>query len=342
MKQASVGSSGWRNRRGTNVALLVLVPATVLAGLFANTIGVNWAVDPAAIHAVLAIAALLLAPWKSTVVRRGLRRRRSSRWASLALMLLVVVALASGIVHATDVADRIGPLTVMQIHIGAAVGALVLMAFHYRAHPVKPRVTDLGRRSLLEASAMAAVSVAVLGAWEWALDHSGLSGGARRFTGSHERSSFVPHGMPHTVWLDDRAPEATAGEWMIHIDGESIRLSSLAVLPRDDVTAILDCTSGWYSEQVWTGVRLDRLVEIGDARSIEIGSSTGYARRFPASDAARLWLVTEVGGEPLSTGHGFPARLVAPNRRGFWWVKWVNQISTSDRPWWIQSPFPVT
>ena len=44
----------------------------------------------------------------------------------------------------------------------------------------------------------------------------------------------------------------------------------------------------------------------------------------------------------LSPGHGFPLRLVAPGRRGFWWVKWVERIETSATPWWWQSPFPLT
>ena len=30
------------------------------------------------------------------------------------------------------------------------------------------------------------------------------------------------------------------------------------------------------------------------------------------SDLGSMWLVTEVGGKPLSPGHGFPARIVAP------------------------------
>ena len=45
---------------------------------------------------------------------------------------------------------------------------------------------------------------------------------------------------------------------------------------------------------------------------------------------------------PLSVGHGFPARLVAPGRRGFWWVKWVDRIELQTTPWWWQPPFPVT
>jgi DMSO/TMAO reductase YedYZ molybdopterin-dependent catalytic subunit len=92
-------------------------------------------------------------------------------------------------------------------------------------------------------------------------------------------------------------------------------------------------------------VRLDRLLAASGesgGRSIEVSSVTGYSRRFPQRDASVLLLALRVGGEPLSPGHGFPARLVAPDRRGFWWVKWVSEIAVDDRPWWWQPPFPLT
>jgi DMSO/TMAO reductase YedYZ molybdopterin-dependent catalytic subunit len=53
-------------------------------------------------------------------------------------------------------------------------------------------------------------------------------------------------------------------------------------------------------------------------------------------------VATHVGGEPLSAGHGAPARLVAPGRRGFWWVKWIMAIDVDNEPWWWQPPFPLT
>jgi DMSO/TMAO reductase YedYZ molybdopterin-dependent catalytic subunit len=37
-------------------------------------------------------------------------------------------------------------------------------------------------------------------------------------------------------------------------------------------------------------------------------------------------LATHVGGKALAPGHGFPLRLVAPERRGFQRVKWLEQI----------------
>ena len=51
---------------------------------------------------------------------------------------------------------------------------------------------------------------------------------------------------------------------------------------------------------------------------------------------------TRLAGRPLGAGHGFPARLVAPGRRGFWWVKWVTSIEVDPAPWWRQPPFPLT
>jgi DMSO/TMAO reductase YedYZ molybdopterin-dependent catalytic subunit len=113
----------------------------------------------------------------------------------------------------------------------------------------------------------------------------------------------------------------------------------------DSVRAVLDCTGGWYAAQDWRGVWLDRLLEsevgsLSRGRSVDVISVTGYRRRLPLADAPHLLLATHVAGQPLSAGHGAPLRLVAPGRRGFWWVKWVVRIEVVDAPWWLQPPFP--
>ena len=151
--------------------------------------------------------------------------------------------------------------------------------------------------------------------------------------------------MPVTQWLVDKVPNVDTGAWRLRVGDRVWLRDDLERLTDDEIVATLDCTGGWFAQQRWRGVRLDRLLKASDVRigrSIEVCSVTGYTRRFPHDDARSLVLATQVGGKPLSVGHGFPARLVAPGRRGFWWVKWVESIELSTRPWWWQPPFPVT
>ena len=99
---------------------------------------------------------------------------------------------------------------------------------------------------------------------------------------------------------------------------------------------------GWYSTQEWEGTLLVDLIPAGVEGSILVTSLTGYRRRYPMREADRLLLATRLGGEPLRPAHGAPVRLVAPERRGFWWVKWVAAIKVDNRPAWWQPPFPPT
>ena len=72
--------------------------------------------------------------------------------------------------------------------------------------------------------------------------------------------------------------------------------------------ATLDCTSGWYAQQDWTGVPVRSLLRgTGQARSLLVHSAAGYWIRLPVSDVGRLLLATQVAGAPLSAGHGVPA-----------------------------------
>lgn len=339
----NIAKESGRPGRRTNLALLALLPLAVVSGLVANTAGTRWGVHPSVFHGMTAMAIVILSPWKQAIVRRGLLKRRKGIWVSLALLVLVLTTLTTGVMHAFGYRGHIGPLTLMQVHIGGAVIALILGFVHYRAHPVRFRArVDADRRVFLRTASLGIGAGLAWLSLEGTLDALGIAGGDRRFTGSHERSSFQPDGLPVTSWLDDAVQRIAPDDWVLRIGGASLTLDDIAAFPRESFEAVLDCTSAWYSEQEWSGVRLDRLVDVGSHRSIVVNSKTGYARRFPARDVDKLWVVTHVGGHPLSAGHGFPARLVSPGRRGFWWVKWVVEINTSDVPWWVQLPFPAT
>ena len=272
-----------------------------------------------------------------------MRRDRPSRWVSVALGTFVAVAIATGVGFSLGVVSRLGPLTVMQVHVATGVAAVFFGFAHVWKRPQPIRTADPERRALLRFALVGGVAAIAYVAVERMAFSAGLPGARRRFTGSHERGTDDPSAMPVTSWINDTAPDIDPAGYRLIVETTAgtgtYELGQLAGSAR--VRATLDCTGGWYATQNWQGTRLSDVLD-GGGQSIRVISATGYERRFPVEAADQLLLATHVGNEPISVGHGAPVRLVAPGRRGFWWVKWVDRIVVDDRPSWWQPPFPLT
>lgn len=312
--------------RLTNLALLVLLTLAFTTGWIAFELSGQPGRAVLVVHAAAGVAIVLLVPWKSLIARRGVRRRHAMRWASVVLGVGVVISIAFGVLHSAGRPD-VGYLTAMDFHVGAAICVIPFVIWHVLARPVKLRLADASRRNFLKGAA-------VLGAS--ALGVALLPAAKRAPTGSFASAYPVP-----TQWMFDGVPELDSRQWAVQVDGRRWTFDEVSMFG-DRVTATLDCTGGWYTEQEWGGVLLSRLLPDPPTRSsLNVRSATGYSRRFAIEDVGRILLATRVAGGTLPAGNGFPARLVVPGQRGFAWVKWVIAIETDDAPWWWQPPFPL-
>lgn len=333
-----------RAGRRTNLALLGLLVLAFLTGVLAYAIGTPPLVTVVvAIHGAAGLGLLLLVPWKAVIIRRSWPRATATRTLATGLGVLVALTVLTGVLHAVGVA----PLSMLLVHVGIAVCVVPLLLVHARGRRQRPRRADLSRRTVLTTGALAAGAAALWSLGEGALRLTGAAGADRRGTGSLEHGTDDPTAMPVTQWFTDSVPETSAGAISVVVRGREARISISDLDRGDGVRAVLDCTGGWYAAQDWAGVRLDRLLgeltdeELPDGGSVDVISRTGYRRRLPLRDGRTLLLATSAAGVALSDGHGAPVRLVAPGRRGFWWVKWVERVEVVDAPWWRQPPFPL-
>ena len=325
----------WLTARRVDLLLAVAVTVAAVTGLVSWGVGSGWARWVTIVHALAGLSLLALAPAKLRgSVRTGLRRRRVTRWLSMLLGVLVAATVVIGVLHATGLWHGVGYWSALWTHVLLAALLAPLVIWHIVSRPGRPRVADLDRRALAGGGLVLAAAGAAYGIQQLVV------GDNRRFTGSHEIASFNPSEMPTTMWLNDRSPRVPVTDWELTVAGRPVELEALHETARP-LEADLDCTGGWWSRQSWDAVPLAELMPELDQPTLEVTSLTGYSRLFPARDAANLYLAVGYNSEPLRRGHGAPVRLVAPGRRGFWWVKWVSRIEAIDRPWWLQLPFPL-
>ena len=132
---------------------------------------------------------------------------------------------------------------------------------------------------------------------------------------------------------------ATRASWQLEI----VNGGRSQVFSRADLQAMaqqterlpIACVEGWSASGDWTGVRLRDLLDLVGAPSgsdvyIESLQPSGAFRATTLQDNFarddRTLVALMLNGEPLALDHGFPARLIAPNRPGVLQTKWLGRI----------------
>ena len=94
---------------------------------------------------------------------------------------------------------------------------------------------------------------------------------------------------------------------------------------------------GWSGQAVWRGVRVRDVLKLAGrpggrvvVQSLEQSGIYTSSELSPAQaqDPDTL-LAVEVNGGPLDIQHGYPVRLIGPNRPGVQQTKWVGRLVLS-------------
>lgn len=319
--------------------LAILIAAQVVSGLLTLRAGVPATAPLFWLHGLLGGALLVAAAEKlRRSVVPAIRRRRWRRLALGALLtLLVAAALAGGFAWvASGRILSIGPWTILTLHVWAGLAVIPIVAFHLlprRWRLLRPR--SAGHPRISRRTALGIGGVAVLGAVAWGAANlfDRVQGGVRRFTGSR----WLPDGgiPPPTTFYGEPTPPLDAAAWRLSVGGRvttplTLGLPQLTELGTVEREAVLDCTSGWVMRTRWRGTPLRAVLEAvgadSDATRVSVHSVTGWMVRLSPEELDEALLATHVAGEPLPAANGFPLRLVAPQRRGLDWIKWVERI----------------
>lgn len=129
---------------------------------------------------------------------------------------------------------------------------------------------------------------------------------------------------------------ASAADWTLTVTGPrpfALTLHDIEQLATSEDHLPINCVEGWSVGAQWRGVSLLELVARagGDADStvhvvsLEKGSEYSTST-VKGPQVGRALLATHLNGERLDIDHGYPLRLIAPNRAGVLNTKWLTRI----------------
>ena len=168
--------------------------------------------------------------------------------------------------------------------------------------------------------------------------------------GGEEKYFDLPRAVTSTEDLNitGQPPELDIEAYRLEVEGlveTPLSLTYEDVLAYPTVTGVvlLVCPGVFQDNAEWTGIPVWALLEEAGikAEATEVvfqaivstapdsGASVHYSSRIPLEEIVQndgIFLAHTVNGETLPMEHGYPIRLVAKDRFGYDWVKWVERV----------------
>lgn len=138
------------------------------------------------------------------------------------------------------------------------------------------------------------------------------------------------------------------GVQTLNVDSYTLTLTGLygssLSLSYDDVVAYpihqrlitLHCVEGWEATILWEGVALMDLINLAnpsaEVTTIIFHASDGYTTSLPLEtiESKNLILAYRANGLPLPPEMGYPFIVVAQDKLGYKWARWVTEIELSS------------
>ena len=163
-------------------------------------------------------------------------------------------------------------------------------------------------------------------------------------------AGYNPKRLPPGQYLTDKWPVLHAGSvpstdlatWDFGVFGSveneiSLSYDELQELPQTEITADIHCVTRWSRfDATFRGVHWRELAKVvkptPEARFVVAHAEQGFTSNVPLAaiedeDALIAW---EADGEPLTPDHGWPLRLVIPNKYFWKSAKWLRGIELLD------------
>lgn len=137
--------------------------------------------------------------------------------------------------------------------------------------------------------------------------------------------------------------EVNIDDYRLIVDGlvenkQEYKYSELQDKEHTKKVIILNCVTGWSVKALWEGIPLSIIFDEAEikeeANTVIFYSPDGYSTSLPLSFIMdnNIMIADKVNGLQLPPEQGFPFQLIAEQKYGYKWIRWIDRIEISNNP----------